>query len=793
MVKNYLTKFIFLTALFACLHTSAQVNDVLRASQFGGVTNVSFNPAIADNPFLVDINLVGVGLALENNYVGLNSKALTHPSLLNDPNFQSNQLKERLNGNPKAMFLGLQVQGPLSFMVSFGKNRNNKNAIAFSWHSNTVFNIDGVSQRFARIAYYGIGTKADSIQAFDYQNLTNQNLGIKLLSWADAGITYSRVVYDKGAHMVKAGVTGKAIVGLVGAYFSSKNIDYKFRNFDTLDIYKSDISYGHSAGVTETNILSNIIDGKSKVSFGADLGVVYEWRPDKDKYQYEMDCKQWYRNDVNKYKLAVGFSVMDIGRVVFARPNNVSSYYADIQGWVPGKAGIKDIATFDSVLHSKPNNFQTTNAGSFKMWLPIRFNLYVDYEIYRGLGVNLNTVISPNLTKDNNQVHYPTSVALTPRYDMKWVGVYIPLTYNQYGNFGAGFGLRAGPIFVTSSNIITALAGKYTYAMNVQAGVKITIPNFKQHDHDKDGVSNKKDKCKKLKGTCATQGCPDRDGDGVTDDVDQCPDIPGPPATHGCPDRDSDGVYDMNDSCPNTPGPAALHGCPDTDGDGIIDKNDECPTQAGPAETHGCPDRDKDGVPDKDDACPDLAGDKAHKGCPDTDGDGLYDNEDNCPTVKGPVENVGCPWPDTDGDGVIDREDSCVTVPGVPENHGCPVLTKKEAETVKYAFDNLEFEFAKDVIKTKSHPSLDKLALLLQEKGYGLKIEGHTDSIGTPERNMNLSIRRAEAVKNYLVGKGVIESRLETAGYGQTRPIATNKTEAGRQKNRRVEMTIVYK
>jgi outer membrane protein OmpA-like peptidoglycan-associated protein len=796
MKKNYFKRITFLIALFACLYSQGQgVNEVLRASQFGGITNVSYNPAIADNPFKFDLNLIGVGFGVENNYIGLNSKALVNHDLFNDPNFQSNQLKERLNGNPKSMFLGLQVQGPLSFMVSFGKDRNNKNAIAFSWHNNVLFNIDGVSQQFARIAYFGLGSKADSITPFNYQSLNNKNFGTKMLAWSDVGITYSRVLYDKGAHLFKAGVTAKAIVGWAGAYISSKNIDYKFRNYDTLDIYHSDISYGHSTAVSnQQNIsMSDILNGKSKVSFGADLGVVYEWRPDKDKYQYEMDCKKWYMNDVNKYKLAVGFSVVDIGRVVFAKPGNVTSYTADIQGWVPKQSGINSVATFDSVLYSKPANFTRTGGNSFKMWLPTRFNIYLDYEIWKGFGVNLNGVISPNLAKDNNQVHYPTSIAITPRYDMKWFGVYIPLTYNQYGNFGAGAGLRAGPIFVTSSNLITTFAGKFTFAANIQAGVKITIPNMKQHDRDKDGVSNKKDKCKKLKGTCATGGCPDQDGDGVTDDMDKCPTIPGPARTQGCPDIDSDGVYDMNDSCPTVPGPAALNGCPDTDGDGILDKDDACPTEKGPITTQGCPDRDNDGVADKDDACPDLPGDKAHKGCPDTDGDGIYDNEDSCPRVKGPVENHGCPWPDTDGDGVLDKDDACPSVFGVAENHGCPALTKKELQTIKYAFDNLEFETGKDVIKKKSYISLDGLATLLKEKGYGLKIDGHTDNVGKPEFNMELSRKRADSVKKYLMDKGVDGSKLQTEGFGLTKPIADNKTAEGRQKNRRVEMNVIYK
>jgi len=111
MVNSYLRKITLLAALFACLYSKAQVNEVLKASQYGGISNVSFNPAIADNPFLVDINLVSAGVGLENNYIGISPKTFTNHNLFNDPNFQSDQLTERLNGNPKSMFLGMQYRG----------------------------------------------------------------------------------------------------------------------------------------------------------------------------------------------------------------------------------------------------------------------------------------------------------------------------------------------------------------------------------------------------------------------------------------------------------------------------------------------------------------------------------------------------------------------------------------------------------------------------------------------------------------------------------------------------------
>jgi outer membrane protein OmpA-like peptidoglycan-associated protein len=121
-----------------------------------------------------------------------------------------------------------------------------------------------------------------------------------------------------------------------------------------------------------------------------------------------------------------------------------------------------------------------------------------------------------------------------------------------------------------------------------------------------------------------------------------------------------------------------------------------------------------------------------------------------------------------------------------------PVLTQQEAEILKRAFDNLEFESGKDIIKQASYASLDTLADLLKKKPeWKLKVSGHTDNVGKPAANMKLSEKRAKAVKAYLVSKGVAEDRIVTEWFGQTRPIAPNKTPEGRQKNRRVEMMII--
>jgi outer membrane protein OmpA-like peptidoglycan-associated protein len=146
-----------------------------------------------------------------------------------------------------------------------------------------------------------------------------------------------------------------------------------------------------------------------------------------------------------------------------------------------------------------------------------------------------------------------------------------------------------------------------------------------------------------------------------------------------------------------------------------------------------------------------------------------------------------------DGDGILDKDDDCPTVKGVIENKGCPKIAEEEKEILKTAFENLEFNTGNAIIKDVSFASLDELAaLLVKKKEWKLQISGHTDNVGDAQKNLVLSKQRAEAVKAYLVSKGVEASRLNTLFFGETQPIATNDTPEGRQKNRRVEMTVVF-
>lgn len=235
----------------------------------------------------------------------------------------------------------------------------------------------------------------------------------------------------------------------------------------------------------------------------------------------------------------------------------------------------------------------------------------------------------------------------------------------------------------------------------------------------------------------------------------------------------------------------------DTDGDGINDDVDKCPEVAGTAKYEGCPvpDTDSDSINDELDKCPTVAGTAKYDGCPvpDTDGDGINDEQDKCPTIAGTAKYEGCPIPDTDGDGINDEEDRCPQLAGVAANNGCPEVKEEVIKRVDYAATKIYFATASSKLLAKSFTGLNDVVKIMEsDKDIKLSIEGHTDNVGKDDYNQTLSEQRANSVRAYLLSKGIDESRLTSQGFGETQPLADNKTAAGKSKNRRVVMRADY-
>ena len=181
-------------------------------------------------------------------------------------------------------------------------------------------------------------------------------------------------------------------------------------------------------------------------------------------------------------------------------------------------------------------------------------------------------------------------------------------------------------------------------------------------------------------------------------------------------------------------------------------------------------DKDNDGIPNAKDKCKKVYGPVKFDGCPDTDGDGVPDKVDNCPNITGPIENMGCPNADSNAVKLNDTEKNIVSL----------------------AAKNTAFIQATSKISDSSMIALNNLAnLLLQKTDYKIEIIGHSDNKGKEKNIQQSSEDRANAVKLFLLSKGIKEARIKTKGLGSALPIADNKTAEGRQKNRRVDYKII--
>ncbi len=837
MKKLYL---LLLVATFLSASFTGKAQNYLgvHSSNFAGVMGTDIQPAsFVDSRFVVDVNLASFNFNFYNNAWAFDTKdmpkwwtkSFLDTSIYNswsapDSTFMDRYIVKSYNKN-SSKTLGIYNNIQLD-VLNFMFHINPKIAVGFGAKMRSITNIDRIDPKLAVLAENG----------FEYPDLWNVNLNNELLSvnhltWMEYGINYAQVLKDDGEHFMKFGARAKYLSGLTAAYLYTDNIDYNLRNEDTSVLLVGDFDYGYSANIDDAGNPTPGIGATSKFGLGIDLGFVYEWRPDWKEYKYDMDGEtNIWRRDQEKYKLRAGASLLDLGGMKFQKgglSRNFSVNTTDPFAFAVFENDTS-LIDFDGTLDSLVTNAPGWTAGedvssTFFMKTPMALSLQLDYHIWKWFYVNATGMINLTSKKNGTKVHIANQISLTPSFDHAWFGLHLPLSYNQYSGFKSGIATRLGPLTIGCTDFKTLFATGQVRGAEIFAGLRVPVLYTHPSDIDGDKVSDEKDECLVVPGVWAFKGCPDSDGDGIKDLEDLCPQEAGLAQFNGCPDKDGDGIPDKDDACPDLAGTAEYKGCPDRDGDGIIDPKDNCPDEAGLAAFNGCPDRDGDGIIDGEDACPDVPGPLIYDGCPDTDNDGVLDFLDACPTVAGPKENNGCPWPDTDGDGILDKDDDCPTLkgpvsnkgcpyqdtdndgvldkdddcpntPGPVSNKGCPELEKEVEEILKTAFDNLEFETGKDIIKEVSIPSLTELAGVLTKKAeWGLQIAGHTDNVGDDQKNMILSKKRAEAVKNFMISQGIDATRMNVLFFGETMPIASNDTPEGRQKNRRVEMKIIFK
>ena len=479
--------FFFLFSFFFFKSSLSQDYLGFANSAFAGVNGIDVNPAsIVNNPRRWDVTIIGINVAAGNNYIGMKKSALkkngsllkpdenTFPAF-NDDDFQTNYLKERTNIKTASVFAAVNISLP-SFMFTRPKH---KDAFAFTCKSRVYANVDGIDPTLATMLYHNTGSPtADSLMY--NQNFSALKVSLQTMVWNEYGITYGRTIQETSNERLNVAARAKLLHGLYAMYLFIDNVDYKFYKDDSLLIVSSLVHYGHSTNL-EFNPSAIGFGFGGKPSVGLDLGATYEFYPltdirSKGKSSSKTTPLQ------HEYKYKIGFSVQDLGWIKFLKPSNARDFKADLMGDLDLNSlqgtGDSPLEGADDTLNVKYQ--MIPDDDKFRMNLPTVASLQGDY--YAGKNVYVNSTINYAFQFKNNEdkIHEVTTFSLTPRWDWKWVGAYLPLSYNKFSKFRLGFTARIGPIILGMADILPFISKRDIYAADFHFMLKVPHISFKK-------------------------------------------------------------------------------------------------------------------------------------------------------------------------------------------------------------------------------------------------------------------------------------------------------------------------
>ncbi len=552
MPIQYVLMGLFLLSLQSKITAQSYIG--FTSENYAGIHGVLVNPAmVADSPYKVDVNLGSASVFGGSDVLGFDLI-----KLVSDDTYNLRRDAEYAPKEENAIYGNIDILGP-SVLFNLGP----KHSIGITTRVRGFANMNRVNGELFQNAWNKFN---------DSENFTvdDGDFNVTVHAWTETGITLGGIIADQGKHFIKGGITLKYLRGLGAGTVDGLDITGSYRNDDAgVNTLTStgEITYVLSKGyyIEEEPDFS-----KAPWTVGADIGFVYEWRPQHQRYFFDdSDGNKVAMRDKNKYRFRAGISITDIGGTLGYNNSTLRNYNMNntIDANQLNRGGIEN--RLDEFYLD--TDVQTND---LKISSPTAAHINLDWHLKKRYYLNVNTDLSLRNAEKIHTNRKMNNFSITPRYERKWLSIYTPMSFRQQGDFALGMGFRAGPLFVGSGSIFSNLMNKASKTTDIYFGLKIPLY------HKSTGpIGDYDDK-------------EDTDRDGIPNNKDNCPEIPGLPEDNGCPD----GL--------------------DSDGDTIPDADDECPDAAGSVKLKGCPDADNDGVPDIDDVCPELAGTSERDGCP---------------------------------------------------------------------------------------------------------------------------------------------------------------------------------
>ncbi len=458
--------------------TYARSQDMLGLStgNYTGVTGMNLNPAsIVDSRLKFDLNLIGVSTYFSNNYLSVKRTALLDGSFFRDKYkdwsmVQRDLLEENtLKANEKVnLRLNTRVIAPISFMLSAGK----RSAIALSINNRTGMYVDNINQDFARLAY-----RSFDDNSFYGRTMNMNGISSNTLNWLDVGLTYGTVLIDQGNHFLKGAFTAKYIGGIASGYFQADELSMSFTNSQDVNVTTPHMQYGHGNKLSLDMYKSLSLKSlrPEAEGFGWNAGLVYEYRGKIDKFKYlTPEYEERTRRDYNKYAFRIGFAIMDAGKLTFNKGGFNNDFSMNAVNWNLNNRVIKNINAVDTLL-SEQAVYNTLGEGSYTVALPTAYSAQLDVHMGRGFYINAMTYQPMKLSNTDRKVRVEPAYAITPRFESRVFGFYLPVSYTKFDNWNVGATLRLGPVYIGSSNLGSLAFNKKVPSADIHAGVRIPI------------------------------------------------------------------------------------------------------------------------------------------------------------------------------------------------------------------------------------------------------------------------------------------------------------------------------
>jgi len=406
---------------------------------YSGIQGVSYNPAnIVNSKYRLDITLFSVNGLIGNDYIGVNLGEL----LKLEDDFEIEDSSNKNLSNANNFYINTEVIGP-----SFYFNLNEKSSIGIITKARALANINSLNGELIETIFDGFSEDED----FD---LDSQNTSGTVHGWAEIGLSYGRILYEKENQVLSAGVTLKYLKGVGGYFFRSNSIEGQYDASAQSLTSSGNLIYGAANDFDADDInFDNLSSG-----FGADIGFNYTFYPE--------DSSNGVRNFTSKHLLKLGLSVTDIGSINY-KDTTISNY--NLNSTVSTADYDDDLIEFLDENYS----FTETN-GESKFKLPTALHVMCDYNLTGKLFVSVQGDFSLTKKEEGSNAIMNTAT-LSPRLETKWASLYMPIGFRQYGDFSWGAGARIGPLLIGSGSIISNLISDDSQSVDLYVGLKIPL------------------------------------------------------------------------------------------------------------------------------------------------------------------------------------------------------------------------------------------------------------------------------------------------------------------------------